>query len=116
MKADNLLAGFENSTVVDEYIRRREADPPRRKEGKERPVYQSQSDFGDFRKATGDIQISDFSLSILGGVSEPLNHDIQPQEFSAREVLMRAEWTYSADIWNLGMLVGYGAAYNIWHC
>ncbi len=29
----------------------------------------------------------------------------QPEQFCAPEVLLKAGWTYSADIWNLGMVV-----------
>lgn len=36
---------------------------------------------------------------------KPHNHDIQPQPFCAPEVLSKATWTYSADIWNLGTMV-----------
>lgn len=32
-------------------------------------------------------------------------HPIQPPVFHAQEVLLGTSWTYSADIWNLGVLV-----------
>ena len=51
------------------------------------------------------MRICDFSAAVFGNVSTPHNHDIQPQPFCAPEVLLRAGWTYSADIWNLGTVV-----------
>lgn len=38
-------------------------------------------------------------------MATPHNHDIQPLPFCAPEVLLKAGWTYSADIWNLGTVV-----------
>ena len=75
------------------------------KQARGRPVYQSQGDFGRIRKATGPLKIGDFGSAVFGDVNPPHNHDIQPQQFSAPEVLLRAGWSYSADIWNLGMAV-----------
>lgn len=51
------------------------------------------------------LKISDFSAAVFGDVLTPHNHDIQPQPFCAPEVLLKAGWSYSADIWNLGTVV-----------
>lgn len=51
------------------------------------------------------LKISDFSAAVFGNVLTPHNHDIQPQPFCAPEVLLKAGWSYSADIWNLGTVV-----------
>jgi hypothetical protein len=32
-------------------------------------------------------------------------HDIQSLEYTAPEVMLQAGWSYSADIWNLGLVV-----------
>lgn len=49
--------------------------------------------------------LTDFDGSVGGGEDEEWNHDIQPTGMAAPEVLLRAKWGYSADIWNLGVLL-----------
>ncbi|PLB51495.1 kinase domain protein [Aspergillus steynii IBT 23096] len=48
--------------------------------------------------------ITDFGLSVYGEKA-PYTHPIQPNGFQAPEVILRASWDYSVDIWNLGALV-----------
>ncbi|PWY87843.1 kinase domain protein [Aspergillus sclerotioniger CBS 115572] len=95
LKSDNFLLGFEDPNVLESYVRQQESDPAAFKDGSGRPIYQSRPDFGPL----------DFSSAVSGRVSVPHNHDIQPQPFCAPEVLLKATWTYSADIWNLGIML-----------
>ncbi|EAW09766.1 protein kinase domain protein [Aspergillus clavatus NRRL 1] len=105
LKADNLLLGFEDSGVLESYARQQENNPAPFGDDHGRPVFQSRPDFGHLRKGVGLVQISDFSAAVFGNVAEPHNHDIQPLPFCAPEVLLKATWTYSADIWNLGTML-----------
>ncbi|OOF96593.1 hypothetical protein ASPCADRAFT_206767 [Aspergillus carbonarius ITEM 5010] len=105
LKSDNFLLGFEDSKVLESYVRQQESDPAAFKDGGGRPVFLSRPDFGPLKKGVGLVQISDFSSAVSGRVSVPHNHDIQPQPFCAPEVLLKATWTYSADIWNLGTML-----------
>ncbi|KMP07488.1 hypothetical protein CIHG_00348 [Coccidioides immitis H538.4] len=102
---DNFLLGFEDSGVLESYARQQESNPAPFWDDGGRPVFQSRPDFGHLRKGVGLVQISDFSAAVFGNVPKPHNHDIQPQPFRAPEVLLKATWTYSADIWNLGTMV-----------
>ncbi|KDE80352.1 serine/threonine protein [Aspergillus oryzae 100-8] len=97
LKADKFLLGFEDSDVLENYARQQESNPAPFRDNDSHPVFQSRPDFGPLRKGMGRVQISDFSA--------PHNHDIQPQPFCAPEVLLKATWTYSADIWNLGTML-----------
>ncbi|KAL9591563.1 MAG: hypothetical protein Q9179_007598, partial [Wetmoreana sp. 5 TL-2023] len=106
--ADNFLLGFEESSVIEDYVRRLKESSPLCKEVDGHPIYQSAADFGDLRKGVGLLKISDFGAAVYGNVSTPHCHDIQPQQFCAPEILLKAKWTYSADIWNLGMVVSGG--------
>lgn len=63
------------------------------------------ADFGGLKKGVGRLKICDFGAAVLGNVPIPHSHDIQPAQFCAPEVLLKGGWTYSADIWNLGMVV-----------
>ncbi|EEP81764.1 predicted protein [Uncinocarpus reesii 1704] len=105
LKADNFLLGFEDPAVLEEYVRRQESDPALCTEIDGRPVYESSLDFGPLKRGVGKLRMSDFGAAVSGDVPTPYNHDIQPQEFCAPEVLLKATWTYSADIWNLGMML-----------
>lgn len=55
------------------------------------------------------LKIRDFGAAVFGDKSTLNYHDIQPEQFAAPEVLLGAGWTYSADIWNLGMVVSEDA-------
>jgi serine/threonine-protein kinase SRPK3 len=105
LKSDNFLLAFEDRSVIDDYVQQQENNPAPYKEGDGRRVYQSRPDFGNLRKGVGLLKISDFGAAVFGDVSCPHNHDVQPAQFCAPEVLLRAGWTYSVDIWNLGMVV-----------
>ncbi|RAH81779.1 kinase-like protein [Aspergillus japonicus CBS 114.51] len=105
LKADNLLVGFEDLGVLESYARQQGSNPAPSWDGDGRPVFRSCPDFGHLRKGVGLVQISDFSAAVFGNVPEPHNDDIQPQPFCAPEVLLKATWTYSADIWNLGTML-----------
>lgn len=104
LKSDNLLLGFEDRSVINDYVRQQKENPPHSKEVHGHPIYQSRPDFGGLRKGVGLLKISDFGAAVFGNVPTPHRHDIQPEQFCAPEVLLKAGWTYSADIWNLGMV------------
>lgn len=105
MKADNLLIAFEDDTVIKDYVQQQRLDPALSVFRNGRHVWESRPDFGPLRGGTGLLKISDFGAAVSGNVSQAWNHDIQPREFCAPEVLLKAGWTYSADIWNLGIMV-----------
>jgi serine/threonine-protein kinase SRPK3 len=99
------MVPFESSVVIDDYIRNLEQDPVTCEKREGRSVYISRPDFGALRKSVRFVQISDFGLAVLSKGSSPHHHLIQPLQARAPEVILGAGWTYSADIWNLGMAV-----------
>ncbi|GLA91415.1 hypothetical protein AtubIFM61612_006265 [Aspergillus tubingensis] len=105
LKADNFLIGFEDANIIDKYAHHQEAHPAPHVLRNGRPVYESRNDFGPLKKGVGLLRISDFGAAVFGNVLTPHNHDIQPQPFCAPEVLLKAGWSYSADIWNLGTVL-----------
>jgi serine/threonine protein kinase len=105
LRADNLLIAFEDDTVIKYYVQQQTTDPALSVFRNGRHVWQSRPDFGPFRRGTGLLKISDFGAAVSGDVSRVYNHDIQPQQFCAPEVLLNAGWTYSADIWNVRTMV-----------
>ncbi|QDS73271.1 hypothetical protein FKW77_004841 [Venturia effusa] len=53
----------------------------------------------------GQSQITDFGLAQRGDRQDPLIHPIQVDHCHAPEVLLGTGWSYSADIWNFGIMV-----------
>ena len=54
-------------------------------------------------KTFGRPILCDFSLAQNGEVEHC--HDIQPDPYRAPEVILEIPWSYSADIWNVGVMV-----------
>lgn len=106
LKPDNILLGIENRAVIDDLVNDEAAEPtPRKLEGR-RAIYLSRN-FGDIQSPPGPPKIADFGLAVRGDVSKPHNFPIQADLFQAPEVILRAGWTYSVDIWNLGVMVSF---------
>ena len=79
--------------------------PMARKIANGRSTYQSHNDFGRLRSLYILPKIADFGLAQRGDNSQLHLHPIQPDHYRAPEVVLGTGWTYSADIWNLGVLV-----------
>jgi len=50
-------------------------------------------------------KVADFGLAHQGDKQTPFRHPIQPPLYHAPEVLLGVPWSYSADVWNLCVLV-----------
>ncbi|XMA15014.1 hypothetical protein WAI453_007805 [Rhynchosporium graminicola] len=105
LKLDNILLGFEHPSVIEDFVRKQAENPMPRKIRDGRTIYRSHNDFGPPQSFGILPKIADFGLAQSGEVSEPLMHPIQPPLYHAPEVLLGTSWTYSADIWNLGVLI-----------
>ncbi|EIT75121.1 hypothetical protein AO1008_02001 [Aspergillus oryzae 100-8] len=68
-----------------------------------RTIYLSRNNYGPTLKTTGIIAITDFDLSVHG--DRPNNGCIQAEIYRAPEVILDAGFTYSADIWSLGVML-----------
>ncbi|KAL5344117.1 kinase-like domain-containing protein [Aspergillus crustosus] len=105
LTAESISIGFENTSLLDTYTWHQEQNPAPFKTVAGHPIYQSRSDFGPLRKPIRRIQISNFTTAVFGNTFLSPNHQIQSAPFSAPEVLLKASWSYAADIWNLGALI-----------
>lgn len=54
-------------------------------------------------KEFGEITLSDFGSAVRG--DEKRVHNAQPDFYRSPEVLLKAEWSYPVDIWNVGTMV-----------
>lgn len=105
LKLDNILVGFEDPSVIEDFVRAQAENPMPRKIRNGRSIYQSHNDFGPLKSFYILPKIADFGLAQKGDFSQLQLHPIQPDHYRAPEVILGAGWTYSADIWNLGVLV-----------
>lgn len=108
LKDDNIMVTFEDDTLLDDFVRHSRENPqPRHIRSDGRVAYLSQEDFGPLQGGGSILpKISDFNLSFPGlpGDGGHLS-PIQSHRYRAPEVLLGCPWSYSADIWNLGLLV-----------
>lgn len=73
-----------------------------------RKIYLSRNQYGRPKKISkilGIVTITDFGFAVCG--DGPHYGAIQVEPFRAPEVILDAGWTYSADIWNLGVMVRF---------
>lgn len=80
-------------------------DPSPRKRLNDREIYLSRNYWGLTPDDLGRSVITDFGLAVLGDGDVPNCHAIQPDGYRAPEVCLGAEWGYSVDTWNLGVMV-----------
>lgn len=108
------MVGFEDPSVVEDFARAQIQNPMPRKIQDGRSIHQSHNDFGPLKSSYVLPKIADFGLAQYGK-SEPQRYPIQVDRYRAPEVILGADWMYSADIWNLGVLVRF-AHYLIGNC
>lgn len=99
---------FEHTSVLERFVESQSANPMPRKVIGEDAIYLCHNDFGDLQEEHLQNvvpKIADFGLAQRGDGGEPLLHPIQPNHCHAPEVLLGTSWSYSADIWNFGVIV-----------
>ncbi|KAI9832065.1 MAG: hypothetical protein M1826_002393 [Phylliscum demangeonii] len=104
LNLNNILVAFEDSSVIERFVRAQAEHPMPRKIVDGRSIYQSQDGFGPLVSHGGLIpKMLDFGLAQQAS-PPPQIFPIQSDPYRAREVVLGTGWTYSADIWNIGVL------------
>lgn len=70
-----------------------------------RTIYLCRNNYGRIVAGDGSIQIVDFDLSVRSNPGQIHTGAIQAEIFRAPEVILDAGYSYSADIWSLGVMV-----------
>lgn len=108
------MLGIEHETVISDFVDAQADNPMHRKVASNgHIVYLSHNDFGGLQKFGDEhpifemcIKLADFGLAQQGDrQAEPLVFPIQVNKFHAPEVILGTGWSYSADIWNFGVMV-----------
>ncbi|KAM5347419.1 hypothetical protein ACJ41O_010424 [Fusarium nematophilum] len=108
IKDDNILVTIENDSMLSDFVKHYKTHPQPRHVRVEdgRVVYLSQDDFGPLRGTMVLPALADFNHS-FPGLDGDRGHlsAIQSHRYRAPEVLLGCPWTYSVDIWNLGLVM-----------
>lgn len=105
LKEDNVLVNLESEAVLEAFVQlHRQIPMPRHVADDGHVTYLSQSGFGPLHNYSVLPEIADFDLAQSG--EGPIRiHPAQTHRYRAPEVIFGTGWSYSADIWNFGVLV-----------
>ncbi|KAK9368168.1 kinase domain protein [Lipomyces kononenkoae] len=105
LKSDNILMALRGQGALDAVAQAEVDDPLPQKRVGDRTIYLSRNEFGLDVSRLGRPVITDFGLAVRGDDRRLYTHVIQPDEYRAPEVIIAAGWSYSVDVWNLGLLI-----------
>ncbi|OQD73305.1 hypothetical protein PENDEC_c016G01465 [Penicillium decumbens] len=101
IKSDNILQEIEDKSILESFTQAELKSPSSRKMVNGLPVYASRR--FDLPKVFGRAVLSDFGSAVRG--DERRNHDAQPNVYRSPEVMLKTDWSYPVDIWNVGAMV-----------
>lgn len=90
-----------DTSVLKKFVQGEVKNPSPRKIVSDRTIYLSR--LLDPPKKFGRALLCDFGEAVQG--EEKRNHNAQPEFYRSPEVMLKANWSYPADIWNLGTMV-----------
>ncbi|KAK0385359.1 hypothetical protein NLU13_7835 [Sarocladium strictum] len=107
IKDDNIMINFEDDAVLKSFVKLQKSSPQQSYTCSldDRRIYVSSNDFGPLRGRSLLPQLGDFNLCFPGLVDRGHLSAIQSHRYRAPEVLLGCPWTYSVDIWNIGLLM-----------
>ncbi|EFE31635.1 uncharacterized protein ARB_01535 [Trichophyton benhamiae CBS 112371] len=101
IKSDNILQEIEDKSILESFTQAELKSPSPRKIVNGLPIYTSRR--FDLPKVFGRAVLSDFGSAVRG--DEKRNHDAQPNVYRSPEVMLKTDWSYPVDIWNVGAMV-----------
>ncbi|PYH85143.1 kinase-like protein [Aspergillus uvarum CBS 121591] len=101
IKSDNILQDIEDKSILKSFAQAELTNPSPRKFVNGLPVYASRR--FDLPKVFGRAVLSDFGSAVRE--DEKRNHDAQPNVYRSPEVMLKTDWSYLVDIWNVGAMV-----------
>ncbi|RYN56439.1 hypothetical protein AA0114_g2775 [Alternaria tenuissima] len=101
IKADNILIEIEDQDILKAFVDAEMTTPSPRKVVDGKPIYATRQ-FG-LPKEYGRVVLGDFGSAVRG--DKPQIHDAQPDVYRCPEVMLKTEWGYPADIWNVGAMI-----------
>ncbi|KAF7561781.1 hypothetical protein G7046_g2337 [Stylonectria norvegica] len=101
IKADNILLELDDPAVLEAFVQDELEHPAPRKIVDGRYIYASRT----FRRTTkfGRAVLGDFGSAVSG--EQKTSADVQPNIYRSPEVMLKMDWSYPVDIWNVGAMV-----------
>ncbi|KAM3522633.1 hypothetical protein NHJ13051_005576 [Beauveria bassiana] len=103
LKPDNILVKLEDLAILDRDALDEYQNPLPQKVTDDRTIYLSRNNYGPFSIPAGIVQIADFGYSVSGKTHH--SGCIQAEAYRAPEVILDSGYSYSADIWSLGVMM-----------
>lgn len=101
IKGGNIHLAIKDQTILEQFIQDELDYPCPRKYNDNGTIYASRP-FG-FPKDFGQLVLSDLGEAVNG--DELRHHIAQPDVHRSPEVMLKADWSYAVDIWNVGTMV-----------
>ena len=96
------MVHLEDKSILERDAHDEHQNPLPQKSLNDRTIYPSRNDYGQ-PASMRFVSIVDFGSSVRGGVCK--DRSVQAQVYRAPKVILGASWSYSADVWSLGVLV-----------
>lgn len=90
-----------DDSVFEKFIQAELKTPTPRKMIGDKIIYNSRG--FEPPKVLDQVLLCDFGSAVQG--EETRNNNAQPTIFQSPEVMLQVNWSYSTDIWNLGVMV-----------
>ncbi|KID94346.1 protein kinase domain protein, partial [Metarhizium majus ARSEF 297] len=108
IKDDNIMVTLEDDSVLKDLVQyyKTNSQPKHVRNEDGRVTYLSHDELGGLRGTTLLPRLADFNLC-FPGLPDNRGHlsPIQSHRYRAPEVFLGCPWSYSADIWNLGLMM-----------
>ncbi|CAN9350275.1 unnamed protein product [Alternaria alternata] len=101
IKADNIFIEIEDQDILKAFVDAEMTNPSPRKVVDGKPIYATRQ--FELPKEYGRVVLGDFGSAVRG--DKPQIHDAQPDVYRCPEVMLKTEWGYPADIWNVGAML-----------
>ncbi|PGH05568.1 CMGC/SRPK protein kinase [Blastomyces parvus] len=104
LKPDNIMVRLEDHELLSQNARDEFENPlPQKHCNDGHIIYLSRKDYGPLKDIIGLIEVVDFDLAVQGDILQ--DGCIQAEVYRAPEVILDRGYTYSADIWSLGVML-----------
>lgn len=105
LTSDDIMMSLSNPAIAASVAKTELMQPSPRKQLADRSIYLSRNKW--------NIPLSDLGAPVIQGfrnavhADKPHDHLIQLANYQCPEIALGMEWSYSADIWNLGAVVRF---------